>query len=98
MAVTNREQAAIRRTLRDIDEGHIGLYVTAKCFDPHTGAPIEPPEILQVDPDRMPARGIPDARGAWWEPLIKAGWLELDVRGRVHRLLLSEAGRAELEG
>ena len=47
MAVTNREQAAIRRTLRDIDEGHIGLYVTAKCFDPHTGAPIEPPEILQ---------------------------------------------------
>ena len=84
---------AVRRVLRDIDEGHINLYVEIERFDPQTGARHDPPRITTVAPDRAVSGTIPNARGAWWQPMLAAGWLELDDRGRAARLV-SAAGLA----
>lgn len=88
----------VRRTLRDIDDGHITLYATIERFDPQTGARNDAPKIVQVDSDRSVPSTVPDARGAWWVPMIDAGWLELDDRGRVPRLVATDAGRAIANG
>lgn len=90
-----RAEEALRRTLKDIDDGHLSLWMHGRFYDEHTGARLDPPQI-EVRPDRQPQPGIPDARGAWWTPLIERGWLTMPPPGPSMRYLLTDAGRAAL--
>ncbi|GAA4932833.1 hypothetical protein HD597_000452 [Nonomuraea thailandensis] len=90
-----RAEEALRRTLRDIDEGHLTLWVRGRFFDEHTGARLDPPEI-EVLPDRQPQPGVPDPRGDWWMPMLERGWLELPAPGPSMRYLVTDAGNAVL--
>ncbi|MGR6924312.1 hypothetical protein ACU635_59480 [[Actinomadura] parvosata] len=90
-----RAEEALRRTLKDIDDGYLTLWVRGRFFDEHTGARRDPPEI-EVLPDRQPQPGVPDPRGAWWMLLLERGWLELSPPGPSMRYLLTDAGREVL--
>ncbi|SDL36226.1 hypothetical protein [Nonomuraea jiangxiensis] len=90
-----REEEALRRTLKDIDDRHLTLWVRGRFYDEHTGAPLDPPQIEGL-PDRQPQPGVPGPRGAWWTPLIERGWLELSPPGRSRRYLVTDAGRDAL--
>lgn len=87
-----------RRTLRDIADGHITIYVALDRYDTATGEPLNPPVIRAVSTDRLPAAGIPDAYGHWWEPMVQRGHLELTEMDRYGRVFyrVSDAGRTHL--
>jgi hypothetical protein len=38
-----RAEEALRRTLKDIDDGHLTLWVRGRFFDEHTGARLDRP-------------------------------------------------------
>lgn len=64
----------LRRTLRDIHDGHLTLYVQTARYNPATGQPVEPHEIRTTS-DRAPA--IPSPCDDWWRHLAADGWLRL---------------------
>lgn len=74
---TETERAAIARTLRDINDGHIQLTFSVHRFDPHTGEPLPEP-VLETAADRAPAAGFPATDGPWWELLAAEGWIVAD--------------------
>lgn len=88
---------ALIRTLADIDDGHLSLWIRGCFFDEHTGRPLDPPQI-EVVPDRQPYHGVPDPGGAWWSTLVDWGWLEMPVPGTYPmRYRVSETGQAALQ-
>jgi hypothetical protein len=92
-ASLSRVELALLRTLSDIDDGHLILWISGRFFDPHTGDPLDPPQI-RVIPDRQPYRGVPDPGGAWWDALVQRGWLEMPVPGTTPMCYrVSQAGR-----
>ncbi|MEV4083147.1 hypothetical protein AB0J43_23045 [Nonomuraea fuscirosea] len=92
-----RADRALIRTLSDIEDGHLSLWIKGRFFDPYTGAPLDPPEITVI-PDRQPHPGVPGPSGAWWRALDERGWLEMPAPGMVPmRYLVSEAGQTALE-
>ncbi|MEV4083151.1 hypothetical protein AB0J43_23065 [Nonomuraea fuscirosea] len=90
-----RAEEALRRTLRDIADGRLTLWVRGRLYDEHIGARLDLPEI-QVLPDRQPQPGVPDLPGDWWEPLTERGWLELPPPGPCMRYLPTDAAHAVL--
>ncbi|MEV4090354.1 hypothetical protein AB0J43_59810, partial [Nonomuraea fuscirosea] len=92
----NRMERALIRTLSDIEDGHLSLWVNGRFFDPHTRRPLDPPQIRVIS-DRQPYRGVPDPGGAWWDMLVQRGWLEMPAPGTTPmRYLVSQAGRDAL--
>ncbi len=88
--------SAYYRTLRDIHEGHIGIYADAQWFDPSTGQPLPEPIVHSAGPDRAPSVGIADQDGAWWEPMIADGLLAVGAgQGRSY-YAVTDAGLAWL--
>lgn len=87
------EQAYLR-TMRDIADGHITLSV---AFEPY--APGVEPVIRAVYADRLPAAGMPNSSGRWWEPMVQRGWLYVveGTRG-CHYYAPTHAGLDALEG
>ncbi len=83
-------ERAIRRALRDINDGHIALIVTVELFDTTTGARHPQPRILGVACDRIP-NGVPNRDADWWDVLVERGWLDLVV-SRMSHYRPSEAG------
>jgi hypothetical protein len=64
------------RHLRDIADGHLGLYATVRYYDETTGEKLNEPEVLYVGYDR------PDiADRDWWKPLLAAGLIALPSAG-----------------
>lgn len=59
----SRAELALIRTLSDIDDGHLSLWIKGRFFDPHSGDALHPPQI-EVIPDRQPYQGVPDPGGA----------------------------------
>ncbi|GIM88801.1 hypothetical protein [Paractinoplanes toevensis] len=78
------------RTLRDIRDGHITLYVQVQRYDPTTGAAVEPRE-MQTSPDRMPAGVDRRSDPRWWLRLAAEGWLRLPVEFEPQIWQLTEA-------
>lgn len=92
------EDAAVARTLRDIDDGHIQLTFSVHRFDPVTGAQLPGP-VLDTSVDRAPAAGFPRVVGPWWEWLAGQGWIVAEQQTTVWgRWLLTEEGRAVAAG
>jgi hypothetical protein len=91
---TAGQEQALLRALRDVLDGHIGLRATVEVFDPMTDVQHSEVRVLAVACDRVP-NGVPNADGAWWEPLIERGWLELVVSGMSH-YRLSELGLTQI--
>lgn len=75
-----RTEAAIRRTLKDLDDGHVTLW-----GGPH-----------RVTPDRVPAHPTPDAHGAWWLLFVERGWLAPHPHAFRVGYLTTARARAEL--
>ncbi|MER6514560.1 hypothetical protein ABT158_47645 [Nonomuraea sp. NPDC001636] len=93
----SRADLALIRTLVDIDDGHLSLWISGRFFDQHTGRPLDPPQI-DVMPDRQPYHGVPDPDGAWWSTLVDRGWLEMPTPGtHPMRYRVSETGQAALQ-
>ncbi len=88
--------SAYYRTLRDIREGHIGIYVDAQWYDPTTGQRLPEPVVHGGGPDRAPSVGIPDRGGAWWEPMIATGHLALVSDHSRSYYIVTDAGLAWL--
>lgn len=76
MAALTYAERALRRTLRDIHDGHITLSADVRRYDPHTGHRLPEP-VITVHPDRAPCGGTPNPYGAWWTELIDRGWIAL---------------------
>jgi hypothetical protein len=92
------QEAALLRTLRDIADGHLFLWLKVAYFDDTDGHRLDQPQVRQVTPDREPYRGVPDRTGAWWTHLLDRGWLELPAPGSAPmRYLVSPAGQTALE-
>src|SRR5262249_4339135 len=66
-------------TLRDIEDGRLGLYCQVRRFDELTGNRWPPPVIASVGADQYPSAypGVPDHDGEWWWPMLEAGLLYL---------------------
>jgi hypothetical protein len=91
-------EAALLRTLRDIDDGHLSLWVRVRYFDAVTGQRLKTPVVAEVHPDRQPYPGVPDRRGEWWRALVERGWLELPPPGSFPmRYFVSDDGKHAFE-
>lgn len=87
-------ETALRRTLRDIHQGHLGLWVLVHYFDPTTGRRLATPRVGRVTPDRQPCAGIPNRSGEWWTQMVDRGWLALPPEDSGQRqYLVTEEGR-----
>jgi hypothetical protein len=84
------------RTLRDIRDGHITLYVHVARFDPFTGEPIEPHEA-STSPDRAPAGNTLKAMPGWWRELSRLGWLRLPAANEPSVWMLTDGAQRALD-
>ena len=87
---------ADRRNLRDINDGHLSVWVTVDRFNPTTGALLPTPVLKAAHPDRAPATGTPNHAGQWWDRYADAGWIELPHRDGPQRYQITAAGRRVL--
>ncbi|MEV0169101.1 hypothetical protein [Nonomuraea fuscirosea] len=85
-------ERALIRTLSDIEDGHLSLWVNGRFFDPHTGRPLDPPKIRVIS-DRQPYRGVPDPGGPWWDMLVQRDWLEMPRPRHDTHALSRQSGR-----
>lgn len=77
--------------LRDINDGHIGVYATVERFDTATGVAHPEPVVLGVGFDRLPTGARADL--AWWEPFIANAHLELAEGADRWFYRVTDAGR-----
>lgn len=89
--------SAYLRTLRDIYDGHIGVYADVSEYDPYTGERLPEPIVNGIGADREPSYGLPDRDGTWWEPMVEAGHLALFAGLGRHAYLVTDAGRNLLQ-
>lgn len=90
-----RREAAMLRTLRDLDDGHIQLWVRVRRFDPDTGERLPVPDVSDTHPDRMPAGALPDQPGDWWTQFAERGWSAPPPPGH-NRWVVTDEGRRVL--
>lgn len=82
-------EAALLRTLRDIADGHLNLWVDIRYFDEANGQLHAVPQVVGVSPDRAPAGALAGAE--WWTELVDAGWLRLPDAVEAQRYYPSDA-------
>jgi hypothetical protein len=83
--------SALYRTLRDVADGHITLWVVIHRYDPHTGQPLEQQIVTGTYPNRHP--GLPDAGREWWLGFAAQGWLRLPEAHEAQVWHVTDAGR-----
>lgn len=74
---TDLQWRAIALTLEDLT-GWGTLHGDLRAFDPHTGAPFDPPIKMVGAYDRRPRAGLPKD---WPEVFIRHGWIDLTRLG-----------------
>ncbi len=89
-------RADLYRTLRDIRDGHLTLYVTVARFDPTTGTPC-PPREVSTTPDRMPAGDRLKSVAAWWRLLAEEGWLRLPTAAEPQIWMLTDGAVSAID-
>lgn len=94
-----RRESALLRTLGDIHEGHIQLWVSVKWFDPQTGEKLSEPVSSETLPDRAPCHGTPNPFGVWWTVLAERGWIRLPSAAEANhrRWVVTDEGRRVLD-
>lgn len=95
--LTAWQRAAVLRTLRDIECGHITLRCSVRRFDPATGERL-PERVLEwTTSDRAPAGGFPSsALPDWWELLAEYGLIRLPEVGEPSCWQVTYEGRLAL--
>lgn len=93
-----RQEAAMLRTLQDLHDGHLQLWVSMRFYDEMTGEPLEPPIAGETRPDRAPDIGTPNPTGEWWAPFATRGWIRLPSAAEANhnRWIVTEEGRRVL--
>lgn len=97
---TPAQEAAILRTLRDIECGHIILRCDMRQYDEYTGQRLPEPELVETTADRAPAGGFPRCGPqqweCWWDLLAERGWIRLPAEREPSCWQVTDAGRAVL--
>jgi hypothetical protein len=90
-------ERALLRTLKDIDDGHLGLWLKLSHYHPESGKRLDPPVIAQITPDRQVEAAVPNRQGEWWNELVDRGWLQPPPPGAgERRYLTTDAGHHEV--
>jgi hypothetical protein len=90
-------EAAILRTLRDIECGHITLRCSVRRYDARSGEPLATPMLEWTMADRPPAAGFPRRRTPWWDLLAERGWIRPPVDREPSYWQMTAAGRQVLD-
>lgn len=100
-ALSERHEAAILRTLRDIEAGHITLRCLVIHYDTTTGERLPEPELVETEADRAPAAGYPRIASepwwCWWDLLAERGWIRLPTEREPSCWQVTEEGRSALQ-
>lgn len=75
---TEAHESALLRALRDVNDGHLTLWVDPAQYD-MTHGQLVPDGELRIIPDRTLPAGIPDPAGRWWLPLLRRGWVDIHI-------------------
>jgi hypothetical protein len=96
----SRHEAAILRTLRDIECGHITLRCSVRYFDVRTGERLPSPVLERTASDRAPAVGFPQSGRepweCWWDLLAERGWIRLPTEREPACWQVTDEGRRVL--